>query len=185
MKIMNAVLRGASIFPSVLPHTIGRFGFRKSERRCAISLLRYFRILVPQLASLEVVRINDAYRKRRRALSDGVQVRNFETADPGRARGAKAVFLTPAGIGLFGFSVSGTIGAGQVPFQLPKTMISVNQAAEIIGVTVSRIRQMLRGGELKGVKLTERAWVIDERSARKAAKNPHSVGRPRSAKKIA
>jgi len=64
--------------------------------------------------------------------------------------------------------------------ELPKMMISVQQAADIIGVTVSRVRQMLRADELNGVKIGLRTWIVDERSAKKAAKSPHSVGRPRT-----
>jgi hypothetical protein len=67
--------------------------------------------------------------------------------------------------------------------ELPKMMISVETAAELIGVTVSRVRQMLRAEQLAGVKLSERAWIVDERSAKRAAKTPHSVGRPRTGSK--
>lgn len=61
----------------------------------------------------------------------------------------------------------------------PKAFLSVQEAAEFIGCTVGRIRQMLRSGELKGQKLSERAWVVDPNSVKKVAENPHSVGRPR------
>jgi hypothetical protein len=64
--------------------------------------------------------------------------------------------------------------------QLPHTMISVEKAAEIIGVTTGRVRQLLRGGLLVGQKFSPRTWVVDERSAQKVRKTQHSVGRPRS-----
>jgi hypothetical protein len=61
-------------------------------------------------------------------------------------------------------------------------MISAEQAADIIGVTTGRIRQLLRAGVLSGVKINARAWVVDERSAQKVRKTQHSGGRPRSGK---
>lgn len=61
----------------------------------------------------------------------------------------------------------------------PKAFLSVQEAASLVGCTVGRIRQMLRKGDLKGQKLSERAWVVDPQSVRKIAANPHSVGRPR------
>lgn len=69
--------------------------------------------------------------------------------------------------------------------QMPSTMISVEQAAGIIGITTGRVRQLLRAELLDGTKLSERVWIVNERSAQKLAKNENSVGRPRSGKKTA
>lgn len=57
--------------------------------------------------------------------------------------------------------------------------VSVQEAAEIIGCTVGRVRQMLIGGILKGEKLNARAWAVDRKNAEKIAKTPQEKGRPR------
>jgi excisionase family DNA binding protein len=57
--------------------------------------------------------------------------------------------------------------------------VSVSEAAEILGCTDGRIRQMLRAGEIEGIKLNERAWAIPKKAAEKAAKNTPTTGRPR------
>ena len=63
-----------------------------------------------------------------------------------------------------------------------KRFLSVNEAAEVLGVTGSRVRQMLQGDELRGEKLNERAWAVYRESVEKAAKNQRvgGRGRPRS-----
>lgn len=60
---------------------------------------------------------------------------------------------------------------------------TVAQAAEIIGVTEGRVRQMLRAGEIEGDKISQTLWLVSKRDAEKAAKITHSIGRPRSGKK--
>lgn len=68
--------------------------------------------------------------------------------------------------------------------QLPaKPFCSVADAAQIVGCTVGRIRQLLIEGEIVGMKLNERAWAVDRKSAEKYAKREIGVGRPRLAKK--
>lgn len=57
--------------------------------------------------------------------------------------------------------------------------VSVTTAAQIIGCTVGRVRQLLRSGELRGEKLGERAWAVSRVHAEKIAKKPASTGRPR------
>lgn len=57
--------------------------------------------------------------------------------------------------------------------------ISVTTAAEVIGCTVSRVRQLLRDGELKGEKLGPRAWAVSRVAAEKLAAKPAATGRPR------
>lgn len=63
-----------------------------------------------------------------------------------------------------------------------KPFLSVLEAASLIGITDSRVRQMLRKGTLAGEKLNERAWAVDPKSAAKAAKDSRVIGpgRPRS-----
>lgn len=57
--------------------------------------------------------------------------------------------------------------------------VSVVEAAEIIGCTVGRVRQLLLGGELVGEKLNERAWAVSRKSAEKYSKLTPQSGRPR------
>ena len=60
-----------------------------------------------------------------------------------------------------------------------RKFLSVEEAADLLGCTVGRIRQMLRAEELKGEKLNERAWAVDREDAEKAARKPQERGRPR------
>jgi len=63
------------------------------------------------------------------------------------------------------------------------TMISnflnVSEAAEVIGCTDGRVRQMLRSGEMQGVKANEKAWLVDREEAERIAKVRRGAGRPR------
>jgi hypothetical protein len=56
--------------------------------------------------------------------------------------------------------------------------ISVVAAAEIIGCTPGRVRQMLWGGDLRGVKVGVE-WIVSRTDAEKIRRNPASTGRPR------
>ena len=60
-----------------------------------------------------------------------------------------------------------------------KVFVSVNEAASALGVTGSRIRQMLKDDELRGEKLNERAWAIYRDSVEKVARNQRDGGRGR------
>lgn len=67
--------------------------------------------------------------------------------------------------------------------ELPaKPFISVQDAAEILGCTVGRVRQLLMAGTLDGQKLNERAWAVERKSVEKYAKQDIRLGRPRVAK---
>lgn len=57
--------------------------------------------------------------------------------------------------------------------------VSVPEAADILGCTVGRVRQMLLAGELAGKKFNEKAWAIEKRAVEKLAKIPRTKGRPR------
>lgn len=57
---------------------------------------------------------------------------------------------------------------------------SVVEAADIIGISTGRVRQLLLRGELKGQKLGQHQWAIPQREVdRYAAIEPPAVGRPR------
>lgn len=59
-------------------------------------------------------------------------------------------------------------------------LVGVTEAAQIIGVTPSRVRQLLRAGELKGEKLGPRAWAITRKEVERAKADVPTLGRPRS-----
>lgn len=58
--------------------------------------------------------------------------------------------------------------------------VSTTEAAEIIGVTRTRVIQMLGSGELPGEKINSRAWLIERKAAEKVAQAKYTTGRPRS-----
>lgn len=60
-----------------------------------------------------------------------------------------------------------------------KVFLSVPEAADFLGITGSRVRQMLKAKELRGEKLNERAWAVYRDSVEKAAKNQQDGGRGR------
>lgn len=49
--------------------------------------------------------------------------------------------------------------------------VSVNEAAEQLGLTVGRIRQLLLAEELPGVKVNEKAWAIAQKDLDRFKKN--------------
>ncbi len=55
--------------------------------------------------------------------------------------------------------------------------ITLTEAAEEIGLTTGRLRQLLRAGKIKG------AWVISEKEVKRLKKEPQTTGRPRVGKK--
>jgi hypothetical protein len=59
-------------------------------------------------------------------------------------------------------------------------LITVEKAAEIIGCTVGRVRQLLlySKGELEGQKWGT-AWMVQQKSVERYAKKPQKRGRPR------
>ena len=57
--------------------------------------------------------------------------------------------------------------------------LTAAQASELIGCTDGRVRQMLRDGLLIGLKVHERAWLVEKKSAEKMRKNTAKTGRPR------
>jgi hypothetical protein len=58
--------------------------------------------------------------------------------------------------------------------------VSVTDAAEIIGCTTGRVRQLLRANELRGKKLGARAWAVSRVDAEKLAGTKAPTGRPRN-----
>lgn len=58
-----------------------------------------------------------------------------------------------------------------------KTTISVRQAAELLGVSDTRVRAMLASGQLEGEKLG-RAWAVSASSVRRRLREGVHPGRP-------
>jgi hypothetical protein len=58
----------------------------------------------------------------------------------------------------------------------------ITEAADVIGCTTSRVRQLLIAGEIIGEKIDDAAnapWLVDRASVAKYAKNKPPTGRPR------
>ena len=60
--------------------------------------------------------------------------------------------------------------------------VGAKEAAEIIGCTGGRVRQLLREGTLKGKKITGNAWLIHKLDAEAIRDIEHETGRPRISK---
>jgi hypothetical protein len=63
------------------------------------------------------------------------------------------------------------------------TFMPLTRAAELIGVTTGRIRQLIAAEEIHAEKFGTRDWWVLIADAEKMRKNPSKVGRPRSGKK--
>lgn len=61
----------------------------------------------------------------------------------------------------------------------PKPYISVSDAAEVLGCTEGRVRQLLDEKKIEGEKLHERAWAVDRKSVEAYSKREITTGRPR------
>lgn len=59
---------------------------------------------------------------------------------------------------------------------------SVAEAAEIIGCSEGRVRQMLREETLAGFKAHERAWLVEVKDAKRVRDEPSAVGAPRGSR---
>lgn len=59
------------------------------------------------------------------------------------------------------------------------TFVNVNEAADLLGCTVGRVRQMLRDGSLKGLKANAKAWLVPTTEIERMAERPYKTGRPR------
>ena len=55
-------------------------------------------------------------------------------------------------------------------------VISVSDAAALLGVTTGRVRQLLDSRKISGKKLSERAWAVELRSVEEYAKSYRKPG---------
>lgn len=51
-----------------------------------------------------------------------------------------------------------------------RKVVSCRQAAELLGVTMGRVRQMARAGQLWSEHVTDRALILDEAEVKRCAK---------------
>lgn len=58
-------------------------------------------------------------------------------------------------------------------------LLTVKEAARLIGVTEGRICQLLRSGSMRGIKVNQKAWLVPESEIKKF-QTPLKRGRPRS-----
>ena len=47
--------------------------------------------------------------------------------------------------------------------------LPIVEAADLLGLTTGRVRQMLRAKSLKGLKVGQRAWLIDKQDIKRLA----------------
>jgi len=59
-------------------------------------------------------------------------------------------------------------------------MLTVSEAADLVGVWPQHIRRKLASGELAGIKVGPRAWLIPRDEVERFAKMESRRGRPRS-----
>lgn len=59
-------------------------------------------------------------------------------------------------------------------------ILSVNDAAKALNVTVSRVNQLINGGQIAAHRLNGRAWAIEQRELAKFQRNRRGRGRPRN-----
>ena len=57
-------------------------------------------------------------------------------------------------------------------------LMNTEQAAEYLGVTTGRIRQLARAGRVRGIRIGQRAWVFEKSDLDVFIANPPRRGRP-------
>jgi hypothetical protein len=61
--------------------------------------------------------------------------------------------------------------------------LTMTEAVKLTGYTDSHLRRMLGAGKLDGIKVSERAWLVDLNAAKELAKKPRVSGRPKKSTK--
>ena len=59
--------------------------------------------------------------------------------------------------------------------------LTAQEAADVLGCTTSRIRQLCIREQVLGKKFTQNAWFVDRQSLAKYARKPRYGGRPKKA----
>ncbi len=63
--------------------------------------------------------------------------------------------------------------------------LTAAEAAELIGCTGNRVRQLIRAGAIQAKKIGHGMWLVPVNEAEKARDLPYKTGRPRNSKKFA
>tara|TARA_R100000329_G_C7518284_1_gene182716 strand:- start:263 stop:469 length:207 start_codon:yes stop_codon:yes gene_type:complete len=56
---------------------------------------------------------------------------------------------------------------------------TTKDAAELLGISTSRVRQLIRSGKLKALRLPAGVWLIEEEELKNFSSLTRSAGRPR------
>lgn len=59
-------------------------------------------------------------------------------------------------------------------------LLTVREVADLIGVTDGRVYQLLWEGQMRGIRINRRAWLVPYSEAEKFRTPHNKVGRPRS-----
>lgn len=63
--------------------------------------------------------------------------------------------------------------------QLHGEYLGIAEAAEVIGVSTSRLRQMIRDEGVKAICISERVWLMERAEVDRVKSIPQKTGRPR------
>lgn len=66
-----------------------------------------------------------------------------------------------------------------------KDLLTVEEAADVIGCTPGYVRRMCRQGTISGKKVTKRCWLVPVEEALKIRSQPYKTGRPKISQKTA
>lgn len=64
--------------------------------------------------------------------------------------------------------------------QLQGEYYGIGEAATIIGVTTSRLRQMIRDEGVRAICISERVWLMERSEVERVKSLPQKTGRPRA-----
>ena len=71
------------------------------------------------------------------------------------------------------------LGMSTVAFE---NYLTAAEAADRIGCSDARVRQMIRDGEIQAEKISPRMWLIQKSEVERVRKIPYTTGRPRKNK---
>lgn len=57
----------------------------------------------------------------------------------------------------------------------------ISEAAQLIGVSTSRLRQMIRDEAVRAISISERVWLMEREEIERVKAIPQKTGRPRAA----
>lgn len=63
--------------------------------------------------------------------------------------------------------------------KLSGVYMTVSEVSEYVPITAGRVAQMLRAGDLRGIKVSPKLWLIHKDEADRVKNMKHNCGRPR------